>query len=52
MGSDDDFSKMLKLCNDNTIKPILDKTFDFVDAVAAFDRMKDGAQFGKIIVRI
>lgn len=52
MGSDDDFSKMLKLCNDYSIKPILDKTFDFANAVEAFDRMKEGAQFGKIIVKI
>ena len=52
MGSDDDFIKMIAFCNNHQIKPILDKTFDFADAVAAFDRMKDGAQFGKIIVKV
>ncbi|HUM50916.1 MAG TPA: zinc-binding dehydrogenase [Chitinophagales bacterium] len=52
MGSDDDFIKMIALCNEYLIKPILDKTFDFANAVAAFDRMKDGAQFGKIIVKV
>jgi NADPH:quinone reductase-like Zn-dependent oxidoreductase len=52
MGSDDDFSKMLEFCNKHNIKPILDKTYLFADAVAAFDRMKDGAQFGKIVVKI
>ena len=52
MGSDEDFIKMIAFCNNHQIKPILDKTFDFADAVAAFDRMKDGAQFGKIIVKV
>ena len=52
MGSDEDFFKMIDLCNEHQIKPILDKTFDFVDAVAAFDRMKNSTQFGKIIVKV
>lgn len=52
MGSDEDFGKMINLCNNYKIKPILDKTFDFANAVEAFDRMKDGSQFGKIIVKI
>ena len=52
MGSDEDFIKMIAFCNNHQIKPILDKTFDFADAVAAFDRMKDGTQFGKIIVKV
>ena len=52
MGSDDDFTKMLELCIQYNIKPIVDKIFNFTDAVAAFDRMKDGAQFGKIMVKV
>ena len=52
MGSDEDFFRMLDLCNEHHIKPILDKTFNFADAVAAFDRMKNSEQFGKIIVKI
>ncbi|MCC6583737.1 MAG: zinc-binding dehydrogenase [Chitinophagales bacterium] len=52
MGSDEDFGKMIALCNEHQIIPVLDKTFDFTDAVAAFDRMKNGEQFGKIIVKI
>jgi NADPH:quinone reductase-like Zn-dependent oxidoreductase len=52
MGSDDDFGKMIALCNEHQIIPVLDKTFDFTDAVAAFERMKNGEQFGKIIVKI
>lgn len=52
MGSDEDFFKMIDLCNAHQIKPILDKTFEFADAVSAFGRMKNSAQFGKIIVKI
>ncbi len=52
MGSDEDYFKMIDLCNEHQIKPILDKTFEFADAVSAFERMKDGAQFGKIIIKI
>lgn len=52
MGSDDDFNKMIDLCNEYHIKPILDMTFNFENGVAAFDRMKNSAQFGKIIVKI
>lgn len=52
MGSDEDFIKMIQFCETHQVQPILDKTFGLSDAVAAFDRMKDGAQFGKIIVKI
>ncbi|MCC6571869.1 MAG: zinc-binding dehydrogenase, partial [Chitinophagales bacterium] len=39
-------------CEHHQINPIVDKVFAFDDAVAAFDRMKEGAQFGKIVVRV
>lgn len=52
MGSDKDFFKMLDFCNEHKIEPIIDKVFDFKDAVAAFDRMKNSEQFGKILVNI
>jgi zinc-binding alcohol dehydrogenase/oxidoreductase len=52
MGSDEDFSKMIALCNEHQVIPIIDKTFSLADAVLAFDRMKNGEQFGKIIVKV
>ncbi len=52
MGSDEDFFRMLDLCNEQQIKPIIDKTFVLADAVNAFDRMKNSAQFGKIVIKI
>ncbi|MFN8266741.1 MAG: zinc-binding dehydrogenase [Chitinophagales bacterium] len=52
MGSDIDFGKMIQFCAQHQLHPILDTIVDFENSVAAFDRMKEGAQFGKIIVKI
>ncbi len=52
MGSDADFLSMIAFCDKHKVHPILDKTFDLKDTVVAFDRMKNGDQFGKIIVKI
>ncbi len=52
MGSDIDFAKMVQFCEQHQLQPIIDKVFDFENSVAAFDRMKEGAQFGKIIVNV
>jgi NADPH:quinone reductase-like Zn-dependent oxidoreductase len=50
MGSDQDFVQMLGLVTSFKIKPIVDSVFPFEKAVDAFDRMKMGAQFGKIVL--
>jgi D-arabinose 1-dehydrogenase-like Zn-dependent alcohol dehydrogenase len=52
MGSDEDFINMIQFCEQHQIQPILDQTFSIEDGVAAFDRMKEGNQFGKIIVQV
>ena len=52
MGSDQDFSNMLAFVDEHQVKPLVDKVFGLEDVVTAFDRMKDGAQFGKIVVRV
>jgi D-arabinose 1-dehydrogenase-like Zn-dependent alcohol dehydrogenase len=51
MGSDKDFSEMLKLVEEKEIKPLVDQVFPFENAVAAFDRMRDGKQLGKIVLK-
>ncbi|MCH7399412.1 zinc-binding dehydrogenase [Belliella sp. DSM 107340] len=51
MGSDIDFSDMLKFIEVNKITPVIDQIFSVEKAVAAFDRMKSGQQLGKIIVK-
>jgi zinc-binding alcohol dehydrogenase/oxidoreductase len=39
---------MLHLVEKFKIKPVVDKCFTFSQAEEAFDRMKEGKQFGKI----
>ena len=50
MGSDQDFEQMLELVTSRKIRPIVDGVFSLENAVEAFDRMKAGAQFGKIVL--
>jgi zinc-binding alcohol dehydrogenase/oxidoreductase len=52
MGNDDDFGDMLNFVNDNKIKPMIDQVFELDESVKAFDRMKEGKQMGKIVIRI
>lgn len=52
MGSDEDFEHMLQFVSKHKIHPLVDKVYPLDDAVAAFDRMKDGFQFGKIVVEV
>lgn len=52
MGSDQDFEQMLQFVANYQISPIIDKIINFTDAEQAFDRMHNGNQFGKIIVKV
>ena len=50
MGTDKDFSEMLGLVERLQLKPRIDAVFPLKDAGLALDRIKGGAQFGKIIL--
>lgn len=50
MGSDEDFRQMIAFVKDKKIVPVVDSVFSFEDAVKAFDRMRVGAQSGKIVL--
>ncbi len=52
MGSDKDFINMLKFIEENKIKPIIDKIFEFEDLCDAFIRMDKSEQLGKILVKV
>ncbi len=52
MGSDEDFKNMIEFVGHHQIEPIIDGIFEFNDIIHAFDRMKDGFHFGKIVVKI
>jgi len=52
MGSPDDFSAMIGFVNKHGIRPVIDKIFPFADGEAAFRRMENAQQFGKIVLKI
>lgn len=52
MGTRDEFLSMLHFVESRGIKPIVDKTFPLDDIGAAFQRMENSNQFGKIILEI
>jgi NADPH:quinone reductase-like Zn-dependent oxidoreductase len=52
MGSPSEFEAMLHFVQKNRIVPIIDAVFDLKNGTQAFERMNNGAQFGKIVLRI
>ena len=52
MGTPDEFSSMIKFVEDKKIKPVIDRVYSLNQIAEAFDRMKEGNQFGKIILKI
>ncbi|HSF55443.1 MAG TPA: zinc-binding dehydrogenase, partial [Algoriphagus sp.] len=51
MGSDLDFQSMISFVKEKQIRPAIDQVFTFDNAVKAFDLMKAGDQFGKIVLK-
>lgn len=52
MGSPADFSAMLNFVEKHEIQPVVDRVFAIHEAKAAFQRMENGDQFGKIVLKI
>jgi NADPH:quinone reductase-like Zn-dependent oxidoreductase len=52
MGSPREFTGLLDLYSAGKIHPAIDKVFPLAEAATALQRMEEGAQFGKIVLRI
>ena len=52
MGSPADFAAMMKFVSSHGLRPVIDSVFSPADGAAAFARMEEGAQFGKIVIKI
>ncbi len=52
VGSRANFEAMNAFIAQHPIKPVIDKTFAFKDAPAAYDLMENGSFFGKIVIRL
>lgn len=50
MGTRDEFLSMLDFLESRNIKPVIDQTFPLTKVNEAFERMKQGNHFGKIIL--
>ncbi len=52
MGSPADFAGMLTLVNAHRLRPVIDSVFALDDGCLALERLAQGKQFGKIVLRI
>lgn len=52
MGSPADFAAMAAFVASHGLRPVVDSVFSPADGAAAFARMEEGGQFGKIVVKI
>ncbi|MGW8123886.1 zinc-binding dehydrogenase [Roseivirga echinicomitans] len=52
MGNDQEFEQMVAFINQHKIIPILDSVRPFSEIISAFDAMKMGGAFGKLVVGI
>jgi NADPH:quinone reductase-like Zn-dependent oxidoreductase len=51
MGNESEFAAMMELIETHRIRPVIDSVFSLSEGSAAFDRMDNGTQFGKIILQ-
>jgi NADPH:quinone reductase-like Zn-dependent oxidoreductase len=52
VGSREMFEAMNAFISAKQMKPVVDKVFEFGDALAAFEQMASASHFGKIVVRV
>ncbi|QGJ68811.1 Zn-dependent oxidoreductase [Planctomycetales bacterium 10988] len=52
VGSRAMFEDMNRAISANKFEPIVDRVFDFVDALDAYRYLKSGSHFGKVVIRI
>lgn len=52
MGSDQQFVDMVEFVEKHQIVPVVDSVFSLEDGVSAFTRMANGAQLGKLVIKV
>ncbi|MFP3472350.1 zinc-binding dehydrogenase, partial [Micrococcus sp. SIMBA_144] len=52
MGSSEEFHDMVAFINEHSIKPVMDKIYDFQEIKEAFTHLNSSHQFGKLAVRL
>jgi D-arabinose 1-dehydrogenase-like Zn-dependent alcohol dehydrogenase len=49
MGTRDELERLMRLCVDRGVRPLIDRTLPLRDARAGFEEMARGDVFGKIV---
>jgi NADPH:quinone reductase-like Zn-dependent oxidoreductase len=44
--------RLIRAIEANAIQPVIDRTFDFDDAPAAYAYLKSGSHVGKVVIRV
>ena len=52
VGSREDFEAMNAFIARHKLKPVIDRTFRFEEAPAAFEYLESGSHFGKVVIRL
>lgn len=52
MGNSEEFQQMVHLMNNYQVQPVVDEVFPLSEAQKAFDKMGQGKQFGKIVLKM
>ena len=52
VGSRSMFEAMNQAIRVNQLHPVIDRVFEFADAVAALKHMESGSHFGKVVIRV
>lgn len=50
VGHRSDLAALVRAVDANSLKPVVDRTFDFADAKAAYEALPEGRHFGKMVV--
>jgi NADPH:quinone reductase-like Zn-dependent oxidoreductase len=52
MGRRDELARLIRLCETDGVRPLVDSTFDLRDAGSAFERLATGDVFGKLVLTV
>ncbi len=52
VGSRSMFEDMNRAISQHKIKPVVDRIFPFSEARAAYDYLRSGSHFGKVVIRV
>ena len=52
MGTRDELARLIRLCETDGVRPLVDSTFDLRDAGSAFERLATGDVFGKLVLTV